>query len=421
MTRIMLGKRLAGVWAVGVLLGTIGGTLVAAKGTAAALPALKAGLASAARVEVLDSAGKTLRTVNGTLLKEGVVVQTSALAGATTARVATRDGKSWDSSQAIATNSLIGLSLLQLPAQPAGAISFPTNASYMANSRIFLLNGPGAGPDSLSARIFENFALRGAPDLCPVDLGIAGAAPAVDAAGRLLGVACDLSEGTYKLGYIVPVASVHVLVTTPPQPQSVASLSGLTAPGFQDAGTATGLLFRGVVLTQCNRLDDARHFLNLALDRDASLPEVHFWTGRVLFAQEQYRQAAEEFQLAGAKNPSYHMAWHMAGAALNQAADYAGAEKMYMKALEAKPNAADTYCNLGGAYYNLQRIDDSAAAFRKSIELDPLYANGLAYINLAMVLNTTGRKAEAEQVHQDLAKINAAWAQQLRDALDGKR
>jgi hypothetical protein len=420
MSRNMLGKRVAVVWAVGILLGTVGGRPAAAQGTAPGLPTLKPALASAARVEVLDSAGTVLRTANGTLVKEGVIVQTSALDGSSVARITARDGQSWESSQALATNGLIGLSLLQLPVSPPGAIAFAPNASYQAGSRIFLLNGPGGGPDSLSARIYENFTLRGAPDLCPIDRGIAGAAPAVDATGRFLGVACDLSEGTLKFGYVVPAVSVQVLVTTPAQPQSVASLGGMTAPGFEDAGTITGLLFRGVALTQCNQLDNARHYLGLASAGDASPPEAHFWTGRVLFAQEQYRPAAAAFQRAAAGDPSYRMAWHMAGAALHQAGDYAEAEKMYRKALEVKPDAADTYCNLGGAYFALQRPDDAAAAFRKSIEIDPRYAQGLAWINLAMVLNTTGRRTEAEKVHEDLARINPEWAQRLRDALDGK-
>jgi tetratricopeptide (TPR) repeat protein len=320
------------------------------------------------------------------------------------------------------TNGLIGLSLLELPApSPAGAITFPENGAYMARSRVFLLNAPGVGADSVSARIYENFMLRGAPDLCPVDAGVTGAAPAVDASGKLLGVACDLSEGVYKFAYIVPVGSVRILTTAPPQPQSIAGLAGMTAPGFEDAGTATGLLFRGVALTQCGRLEDAKHFLNLALARDTSLPEAHFWSGRALFAQEQYRQAADEFQQAGALDSAYHMAWHMAGAALNQAADYAGAETMYKKALAAKPNSPETYCNLGGAYYNMQRLEEAIGAFRKSIQLDPRYARGLAYTNLAMVLHGAGRAAEAEQVYQDLLQVNPDWAQRLRESLDGAK
>lgn len=423
MRQTRFGKHLAAGLAAGILLGTLGGTTTRAQSPPPAAarpnPGLSAALAWAARVEVLDAAGKTLRTANGTLLQQGVVVQISALAGAAKVRVADRDGKTWESETAINTNGLIGLALLQLPAVPSSAVVFPANRSYMAYSRIFLLNGPGVGPDSLSARIHQNFMLRGAPDLCPTDVGITGAAPAVDPTGRFLGVACDLSQGVYKSGYIVPTGSVEILTTSLPQAQSVSSLAGATPPGFEDSTTATGLLFRGACLAQAERLDDARHFLNLALNRDASMSEAHYWLGRVLFSQEQYVPASEEFAIAGTKDPTYYIAWHMAGAALNQAKDYAGAVKMYLKGLEARPNAADTYCNLGGAYYNLQQIDDAAAAFRKSIELDPRYAQGLAYTNLAMVLQRAGKNEEAETVYQDLVKVNPEWGRQLREALDG--
>lgn len=424
MKQIGFGKRLAAVLATGFLLGMTGGTIAwgqaPPKAAAPPHPGLQAALASAARVEVLDATGKTLRTVNGTLVPQGVVVQTSALKRSAKVRVTARDGSAWESATALNTNGLIGLSLLELPAEPAGAIVFPANRSYMAQSRIFLLGGPGVGADSVSARIFENFMISGAPDLCPTDVGVTGAAPAVDATGRFLGVACDLSQGVYKSGFIVPTGSVEVLTTSAPEPHAVSSLAEFSPPAYQDAGTAAGLLFRGAVLAQADKLDDARHFLRLALDQNMSMAEAHFWTGRVLFGQEQYLPAAEEFQIAGTKDPTYYLAWHMAGAALNQARDYGGAVKMYQKGLEIKPNAADTYCNLGGAYYNMQRIEDAAAAFRKSIQIDPRYAQGLAYINLAMVLNGAGRTEEAETVYQDLVKVNPAWGAQLRSALDGQ-
>ncbi len=400
--------------------GTAGWGQGATPGGVSPIPGVRAALAWSARVEVLDSGGKTLRAVNGTLVDAGVIVQTSALAGATRVRATSRDGRKWESERALAVNELLGLCVLELPGKPPRPVVFPENRSYMANSRVYLLNGPGFTPDSLSARIHENFMIQGSPDLCPTDIGITGAAPAVDGTGRFLGVACDLSEGPYRAGYIVPTGSIQVLATSLQQAQPIAGLAAAIPPPFEDRNADTGLLFRGAVLTQVEKYDDARHFLGLALTRSPKSPEVHFWNGRALFAQEQFLQAAEEFQVAGTEDPTFHMAWHMAGAALNQARDYAGAEKMYHKALEAEPNNAGTYCNLGGAYYNMQRIDEALVAFRKSIELDPRYAQGLAYMNLAVVLSGRGRQGEAEQVYQDLLKVNPVWAQRLRDTLDGK-
>jgi tetratricopeptide (TPR) repeat protein len=412
-----IGHGFTALLAVVTLLGSLVLPAVRAGDSAGATDGVQAALAWAATVEVLGFSGTSLRTVNGTVLREGVVVQTSALTGATRVRIRTRDHKSWESAIAAITNPLIGLTLIQLPESPGQPASFPSDGSYLEGMRVFLLNGPGIAPDSVAARIYENFALRGFPDLCPVDAGIAGAAPAVDGTGRLLGVVCDLSQGPYKMGYIVPAGSVRLLGTSPPRPQSLVSLSDLDRPAFEDDSTATGLLFRGAVLGQSDRYDDARHFLDLAQQRDPMSPEIAFWNGRVLFAQEQFQRAAEEFQLAGSRDSTNYMSWHMAGAALNQAADYAGAEKMYLQALRVKPDAADTYCNLGGAYLNLQRAREAEAAWRNSIRINPRSQGGIAFYNLAKLLEMSGRRAAVDSVCTELSKVNPVWGQRLRDAM----
>lgn len=372
----------------------------------------------AARVDVLDLSGETLRTVNGTLLREGVAVQTTALAGAARVRIQTRDGATWESASVVGTHSMIGMSLLQLPESPSTPAVFPANGSYLARSRVWFLQGPGVGPDSLVGRIYRNFQLRGFPDLCPIDIGIVGAAPAVDSTGRFLGVACDLSEGPYKYGYIIPAGSVGQLVDFQSPPRSLTSLSSPARPGFEEDSTASGLLFRGAVLTQIGQLDEARRFLHLAAERDASLPEVYFWTGQALFAQQQYRQAAEEFLYAAARDSANHEVWHRAGEAFHLAGDYVGAEKMYLKAIQVKPDAAQSYITLGVAYLKMQRGREAEEAWRHSIRVDPRFQEGIAYYNLASEMKHGGRAAAMDSICQELAKMEPAWGQRLREALE---
>lgn len=387
---------------------------------AAQSPGVAKALDAAVTIELKDAAGRALRRVNGTLVPQGVIVQTSALLGATQADIRSRGGDAWNVTQVTATNGSVGLALLPLPSASPHALAFPPSGAYMPGMRVFVLQGPGAGADSVSATIYEHFALRGQADLSPVTPGVTGAAPVVDPSGRFLGVACDLTEGAVKFGFIVPMASVRVVAMQGGTPAPMTSFNGTGGPPFEDRTTVAGLLFRGAVLTRTQAPEDARIFLSEALKKDPLNAEAYFWSGQAYFAQEQFQRAAEEFQQAGAKEPGYHLAWHMAGAALNQAADYAGAEQMYQKALQAKPNAADTYCNLGGAYYNMQRTEDAIAALRRSIQIDPRYARGLAYTNLAVVLNGVGRTAEAEQVYEDLRKVNEEWAARLRAVLDGQ-
>jgi len=110
----------------------------------------------------------------------------------------------------------------------------------------------------------------------------------------------------------------------------------------------------------------------------------------------------------------------MAGAAYNQGARYLDAREMYNKALEADPNSAETYCNLGGAFYNQRRNDKAIEAFRKSIQLDPRYSRGLAYTNLALTLQRDGSEGGGGERLPGPAQVNADWAKTLRAALDGK-
>jgi tetratricopeptide (TPR) repeat protein len=191
-------------------------------------------------------------------------------------------------------------------------------------------------------------------------------------------------------------------------------------PGFENDSTATSLLFRGAVLTQVGQLDDARRFLHLAAERDPSLPEIYFWTGRALLAQEQYQQAAEEFRYAAARDSTEYRTWHLAGTALHLAGNYAEAERMYLRALAIRPDAAETHCTLGVAYLKMERAAEAEAAFRASIRTDPRYGDGLAYYNLASVMQHAKRSAAVDSICEELAQVDPAWSQRLREALAKK-
>jgi Flp pilus assembly protein TadD len=416
MQRTRLGGCLPAALAVGILLNGFDGTVARSETKASVDSGFTGALAGSARVEVVDLSGEILRSVNGTLLPDGVVVQTSALVGATRVRVQSREGESWESDTVISAHPLIGLSLLDLSPRPSKPVAFPADGSYRAKMRVWLCNGPGVGPDTMSARIYENFKLRDLPDLCPIDAGIVGAAVAVDSTGRFLGVACDLSEGPYKFGYIVPAGSVAQLVNYRMPPRSVASPVPPARVGFAEDTTATGLLFRGAVLTQIGQLDEARRLLHLAEERDVSLVEIYDWAGRALFAQEQYEQAAEEFQYATRQDSTNYRVWHKAGEALHMAADLPGAERMYRKAIQLKPDAAETYCTLGVTYLKMERGREAEEAWRTSIRIDPRFQGGVAYYNLASKMKHGGRAAAVDSICAELAEVDPSWAQRLREA-----
>lgn len=379
-------------------------------------------LAGAVTVHMIDSQGAPLRSVNGTMLNEGVVIPSSALSGASSAQIIARDGSRWESSHLLAVHSPVGIALLQMPEPAPFAIVFPGSGAFMPGSRATLLAGPGGAADSVTTTLQRAFSLRDGTDFIPVKPGLAGAAPCIAPDGRFLGVSGDLSEDGFSLGYVVPMASVRAVVNTrgAPMPISVAAGEDTSAP-LENRTSSYGLSFRGAILHTMGDSDDARNFLTLALKVDPDSPNAHFWMGHVYFRESEYIRAAESFIRAGESDKTYHLAWHMAGAAYNQAGQFLDSEEMYTKALEIDPNSAMTLCNLGGAYVNQRRHELAIEAFNKSIRADPRYQNGLAYLNLAMTYDALGRRAEAEQVYQDLLKISPSAAAQLRTQLDRTR
>ena len=100
-------------------------------------------LSAALTVEYFDAAGTPIRSTNGTLVRQGLVVPLTALSGATSARAIARDGKSWTSEQLIAVHPEANLALLPISDIPAYAIDVPRNAAFVKNAEVVLMRGPG--------------------------------------------------------------------------------------------------------------------------------------------------------------------------------------------------------------------------------------------------------------------------------------
>ncbi len=73
---------------------------------------------------------------------------------------------------------------------------------------------------------------------------------------------------------------------------------------------------------------------------------------------------------------------------------WARADEQFRRAVELVPDNPRAYNNLGLVYRGLDRLDDSAAAFRKALDLEPTF---IRYRNLGMVLAEAGKYSEAAQ------------------------
>jgi len=373
-------------------------------------------LSAALTVEYFDAEGTPIRSTNGALVRQGLVVPLTALSGATSAQAIARDGKRWTSEQLIAVHPEANLALLPISDIPAYAIDVPRNAAFVKNAEVILMRGPGgAGPETVTVTAFGKFSIRG-PDFLALSEGLPSGAPGFRADGALLGICFDISEGGTLLDYLVTTASIQNLIAGRGEPIALASYSAPSPPAYLDPNALDGLIFRGALLASSVRTKEARMFLDRAFAVDPSHPVTHHWWGRMLFEEGQHLAAAASFQRAAELDPTYHMAWHMAGAARHFAGQFEEALSMYRHALEAYPESALTYCNMGSTLFHVLRYDEAQEAFSMAIQLDPTYT--LPYFNLAMLYHEQGKSAEAESVYVKLQEIDASWAQRLRKALD---
>ncbi|MCA9730185.1 MAG: tetratricopeptide repeat protein, partial [Candidatus Eisenbacteria bacterium] len=287
-----------------------------------------AGMPAALTVEYFDAAGNAVRSTNGTLVRQGLVVPLSALAGITEVRALARDGKRWSTEALIALHPESDLALLAISDIPAYAIDVPRSATFTKQSDVFLVRGPGgSGAETVTATVYGKFSIRG-PDFLGLSQGVPSGAPGFRSDGALLGICFDLSRDGILLDYLASPASIENLIAGRGEPVSLRDLTPPVLPAYQDPDSLAGLVFRGALLTTTDRPEEAHRFLQRALDRDPTNATAHFWMGKLFFAQGRHEEAADAFRRAADIDPSFHLAWHMAGVAESQAGRYPQALEM---------------------------------------------------------------------------------------------
>jgi tetratricopeptide (TPR) repeat protein len=192
-----------------------------------------------------------------------------------------------------------------------------------------------------------------------------------------LSVAVFFVTSRYRLALFVPLAIGTGIV--------VARLAGwLRAANYRAAAlTALGIAGCGVLAWNDHGLDDGwgaeageKALLLVASGRDAEAEAllVRLETARVNRA---------------ALAPRLAEAYAQRGETALGGGDFAGAEKLLRRAVDADPAAAPAWEQLGLALARLGRLDDARTALTTARDLDPATAS--AHLNLAVVLGQMGR------------------------------
>lgn len=83
--------------------------------------------------------------------------------------------------------------------------------------------------------------------------------------------------------------------------------------------------------------------------------------------------------------------------------DYSGAVVLLEKVIEAEPDNADAWNQMGYSLRNLQQFEEALAAYDKALEIDPKHKGALEYLGELFLMTDQPEMAQAQ-----LAKLDEA-------------
>lgn len=371
-----------------------------------------------AHVEVLGAGGSALRQTFGFSLGEParLIVRLSDLAGGEKVVATFPDRSTITSTRVLASDPLNDVAVLE----PEGSLPLPPEIDqtirWTYQEKIAVIPGPGMPGETPEIACGEPVEF-GQARIAPVAMDYPAGLPVMHFCGRWIGMTGALRDPSGQFTYITTKESIVPLLLAKNAARSIAEAGG-TAPEWLSPATAQGLFVRGA-LTSFRAAGDAEPFFNLALERDKTIPELHFWMGKNYFKQPgKYPEAEASFREAGRLRPTWPQAFFMAGAAAFQQKKYAEAVQIYNEGLKTNPKSAMIMSNKAAALGNLGRVEEAVASLQAAIQAEPSYS--MAVFNLGGLYLQTGKRNEAEEQYNKLLQMDKNLAQQLRSQLDAK-
>jgi Tfp pilus assembly protein PilF len=371
----------------------------------------------AARIDVQGPGGAPVRQSYGVVLGDPgrLVVRLSDLAGAEKVLATFPDNSTVTATSVFAIDPKNDIAVLE----SEGLLPLPPMADqtikWQYMEKIHVIPGPGMAKDTPELTCGEPLEVDGAR-LTP----IAGDHPAgllvMHYCGRWIGVTGVIRDPSGSFGYMTTKETILQTLSAKATPKPIAEIAAVS-PEWLKPNTAQGLLIRAV-LTSFSAPAEAEPFYNLALERDKTVPELHFWMGKNYFKEAKYAEAEVSFREAGRLRPTWAMAFFMGGAAAFQQKKYAEAVQIYNEGLKGSPKSAAIMSNKAAALGNLGRVDEAVLTLKAASEADPTYT--MAIYNLGGLYLQMGKRIEAEEQYTKLQKMDPNLAQQLRQQLDTK-
>lgn len=174
----------------------------------------------------------------------------------------------------------------------------------------------------------------------------------------------------------------------------------------EDRNRARDLLAKGKELYRNDQDEEAVAAFIEALRLDPDLPEARFRLalgyeslGKREQAEAEYKKTVEAYKKYLEENRDDAEARYALGQTYANLGQYSEAIRQYREATKLKDNDPDIYYDLGVAHTKLAQYDAAAAAFSKSLEIDPNYyraQDGLDEAKEGIKRIRTGRKHQAD-------------------------
>jgi tetratricopeptide (TPR) repeat protein len=166
------------------------------------------------------------------------------------------------------------------------------------------------------------------------------------------------------------------------------------------------------MLGECGKPDAAMRFCRRALELDASLAVAHANFGKLLFGAGRFAEALASFTAAAALAPHDADAWCSRAGALRELGRLEESAVAAERALELRHDFPEAAINLGNALLKLDRMEEALEAYLRASAPGPCLARAL--LGQALALSGLCRFSEA------MAAFDAAAALGSREAVAGR-
>ena len=178
-----------------------------------------------------------------------------------------------------------------------------------------------------------------------------------------------------------------------------------------NAESAEADMLAGEALDQMQNHQGAMDEFRAAVKADPKAPNAHFGLGYLLWTQDQFEEAAKEFQAELANVPESAQALAYLADADNHLGKQDDALPLAERSVQIDPTIAKAHAVLGILYADRDRKDDAVKEFKAAIKLSPNYQD--PHWRLARLYQAMGKQQEAKAEFEKTKALHVAEQQSI--------